>query len=117
MEENAGSLVLAIHAAEVEIIDAAEVAREIEGAAVCPFQPARQRLQVELVLRMVSAFAHASSDILRRVSGQGVSLPVHQVILFVLAEHQVDEAGVKAFGTRYLRGGRTLALRKVEFQF
>src|SRR5712692_1946511 len=60
-EENAATLIPAVHAAQVEIVNAAEVAPEIEGVAPDSPQPAGQCLQVEAVLPGVITRLHVSS--------------------------------------------------------
>src|SRR5947209_3812754 len=96
VEIDTRALVATVQTAQVEIIDAAKVAGEIESLALDLPQPARQSLQVQPILAQVIARRHVLGHFNRRVTGKVVRLPVQQKEAVATPKHQIHEAGEKA---------------------
>ncbi len=97
MEVHAGGFIPAIHAAQIQVIDAAKITGKIEGISLDPPQPAGQGLQVQAVLPDIIALDHALGHSLGGIIVQQVGLPVRQEKPALAAKHQVHEPGQKAF--------------------
>src|SRR6516162_6309090 len=65
-KEDPGIFVFAVHPAQVEIVDAAKIAGKVE--ILGPAQPPCQRLQIDAILTLVIALAHALFKFPARVS-------------------------------------------------
>src|SRR5205814_1967722 len=68
MEIHAGAFILAVQAAQIEVVDAAEIAVEVEGVALDFSQPTCQGLQVQSILAHIVALNDTHCDFRSRVS-------------------------------------------------
>src|SRR5262245_21388736 len=93
MKEDAARFIAAVHAAQVEIINANESLEKRKAGAMHALEPARRRMKVEPILPMIIRLRHAARDLVAAVGGQEVRLPVEQEKAVIPAKQKIHETG------------------------